>query len=559
MKTTIRILAITFLFLTTSTTQAQFFKKLKKKVAQAVENSIVNKADDAVNDVIGKKENEKRERENPETPSISEHKTTTTRNKRGSTPKITEREIKTTDTKTALSTLSIPAFNEDFEPITLLSYKGLPLLGEPDENLIGHTVGKEYEKFNGLLKIKFYRPLFDAMDKEVWYPNRYASEIRYPKEEVNSVIAQKALFAAATSLTSLHACEVYFNKPGERSRCFGKQKIWGGYNASDIRQNTFYKKYVTEQLGNLQHYAQKTPTTAYVVDKMGLKTYDFDRNGFLLELDAASPNVKYTKRNFGAYAPRHGYENVFKTKRRRSFEHLFKIKPEKVEQLFEGKTRYGRTAYFVHKIEWYGADYTPEFKEYLKDRQLKTVRKNNAFNRLQYSYADPVITIYLDPGLTQKIGEINLAEIDQGALHNEISKKTMIHNQPKVDYGNAIPLNGVEEKPKISACTDSKDRRCVEKYLDEWLQEKITNERLKNWFSQYRSENGFRFIAFFVLDISGRMHLKKMRPFSEEALNGIQAIMDANTLKMEPATQREKPVNVFFRFQTIINYNIRKF
>ncbi|PVW12847.1 hypothetical protein [Marixanthomonas spongiae] len=563
MKTTINSIILAILLITGGTAHAQFLKKLKKKVTQAVENTIVNTADEAVNDVIGNKENNTSERENPASLSITENKTITNRQHQKPTSRTTEGIVKSTDKFSAVSTMTIPTIDEDFESISLLTFKGLPLLGEPDKNLIGLTVGKEYEKYNGLLKVKFYRPLFDTMDKEVWYPNRYAGEIRYPREGVNSVIAQKALFAAATSLSSRTACEIYYDRPGEHKSYRNDNKTWGGYNASDIRQNTLYKKYIAEQLGNLQRYAEKIPTTAYVVDKMGLMRYDFDQNGFILEIPVATPNVIYTKRSFGGYAPRHEYEQVFKTKRRRSFDYLFKIKPEKVEQLFEGKTRSGRSAYFVHKIEWYGADHTPTYKEYVKYPQLKTVRKAINYHRLQYSYADPLIEIYLDPELTQKIGEIDLAKIDTKQLknenENETEQKPTLRKEPHVNFENAIPLSVVHEKPEIPFCTDSKDRRCQEKYINEWLQDKITNDKLKEWFKPYNNSNHRKVSIGMVLDTNGKFHIKNMRPFNEKASNGIQKILNAHTLNMKPARQRGKPVHVMFVHNALISYNIRKY
>ena len=565
MKTTIKTLMLVLFLIASGTTNAQFFKKLKKKVKQVIEKTVEDEVDNSVGDVIGGKKASNKKKRSAAPPTVTEDKTPSGPEYRKTNSNTTENKKQTQaenqitkNSDTGFSTVSISAYNDYFEPITLLSYKGLPLLGENDKNLVGNTIDIEYNNFHNLLRIKFYSSFINEMDKNVWYQYQYAGQKRYPKDVASSISAQNAIYSAARSLSSLKACELYLNNPKGRHSCYRKIKTWGGTNSSEFRENTYFKKYVLEQLGNLQKYAQKIPTTAYVVDDMRLSTYDYDRKGFVIELYAAKPKIKYTNRLFGAFVPRHDYERHFQTKNQSSFKYLFKIKPERVEALFEGESPHRRTAYFVHKIGWYGAAKTKLYEKYLNDPNMETI-PYDTYHRLQYSYADPIIEIYLDPKLTEKIGEINLADLDQNPMPNEIQKIQNTQNQPNIGLENAIPLNGIREKPKIPACTDSKDNRCEEKYLKEWINDKLTNDKLKNWFSQYRSDYGQRVATQFVIDTSGKIHIQKMKPYSKTAFIGIQTILDANPLITQPGKQLGKPVNVYFNHFFLINYNIRKY
>ena len=162
MKTTIKTIILSLFILASGTVNAQFLKKLKKKVTQAVENTVGDKVENSIGDLLGEEKNNTKKKRNTDIPSNPEYQkppSNTTANKKQTQ---TENQIPT-NSDTRFSTVSIPAYNDYFEPITLLSYKGLPLLGENDKNLVGNTIDIEYNNFHNLLRIKFYSSFIKRM------------------------------------------------------------------------------------------------------------------------------------------------------------------------------------------------------------------------------------------------------------------------------------------------------------------------------------------------------------------------------------------------------------
>ena len=291
-----------------------------------------------------------------------------------------------------------------------------------------------FERFKFLSEIKYLKHWYEDMDRDYFTTqeevnlarpqNGNGDEAEYLRLS-NSANAQAHLKSVAFSLTSKMGKNNYFCNP-ERGDCeelaenavrtddrgrrvvvkSGIYSQWGGSQSSEFTQLRKYKSFSENQLRVVQKWADdiwaKGYHEVYYVEPIKMynfKSYDFKNKGYWMRLDLGVSSVSGTmvKSNGKSgpftmtYMPKSRYE-----KERESGDLLFKIGAEKAEKL--SSSRSGLAGYAVYKIKIYKIGYS---KKNIYDR-------NKSWVDWGFNLSSPVVELYSDLALTNKIGSISL-------------------------------------------------------------------------------------------------------------------------------------------------------
>ena len=375
---------------------SQILKKLKEKMVQT--------AAEKANSLAKSKENTKVVKSEKETP-------------KNETIKVPEKEA-IVDYNDAIVFKSP---DESFKDISLQSYKGLPRFGTcnfymktntrplmtPEANAKRDRYKNSYPAFENLLVLNFAREYFEVMDKEYLIPKL---DPNFTEEQAMSLTAQKLLKTLAFLISSESVKQRYFCAENVPSRSCYAGREWGGYNSDEFTKNEKYAAYVKNHFEALKSWSEQFfkdgTETFYMVTtpKFNGNDYDFDQNGYWLQIPPRHRNfgLDYSQMHdqfFFEFSPITVYGNKLMNNvndpRFAKAMALFKISPEKAEALVNKKPD---KLYMVSKLK-------VVFKG-------KSNSNSHSFQPgFIYHFDSPIIEIFEDAALEEKIGEISLENL----------------------------------------------------------------------------------------------------------------------------------------------------
>jgi len=381
--------------------QAQLLKRLKKKI----ENKTIQKAEEETDKLLNGK------------PSKNKKQTKGTENKtvenKGRTAQISKNKHNTViydDSDLLVFTSPISGFKD----VTVQKINKLPRLGltnsymekfqHPDtsKEIRDKRMKINYNGFHILMKIYAMRDYFETMDKTYLTP----SSNNPSQSDAKSVVAQRLLLDFASQLATQKTILKYFcDQPQQDGSCnYGGN--WGGKNADSFSQNEKYTAFVTEHLDAIlkwsESFFETTQGDLYYVTKTKIQDYDFDNDGYWVPLPIRHKTIGTAGEEvyFMEYAPETPYEEKIQNKLSdNSFYNaivLLKVNAETAEKkLSEWNTK---ELFFVSKTKIV-------FKEFYINGLF--------FDRPSYTYhyTNPIIEVYTNEGLNDKVGQINLNEL----------------------------------------------------------------------------------------------------------------------------------------------------
>ena len=386
---------------------AQFLKKLKDKVSKT--------ATETVQKVLPKKVDQINEPQKPKSKEGNKEDNQGTTNNNKSKKQQTQ-EIDYSDIYTIKSPYP------EFKTIHLQSYKGLPRFGalnfymknrtsplltsESNEKRKMLTAG--YTGFRKLALMNIFKDYIKFIDKESLTPKTKSGD--FTEKEIKSYNTQTLIRDLALYLTTDEIKGIYFCKDPTQINCAKNTNKWGGYYSDDFTENEKYVDFVKKYLEKLSQWStnffKDGTEVMYLINraKFNANGYDFDKNGYWVSLpirknyfphDYTSTQDQY----FFKFSPETTYGNELLNKINQvkyiKGEVLFKISPEKAEALVKKKIP---NIYLVSKVK-------VVFKEII------TASPYFHLGSYSYHYESPVLEIYEDAALTQKISEISLENL----------------------------------------------------------------------------------------------------------------------------------------------------
>lgn len=165
--------------------------------------------------------------------------------------------------------------------------------------------------------------------------------------------------------------------------------FWGGLGSDEFAQRSAFKNFVEETLPDLLKWARNLDNRFIGVSSLKLSEYDFEKQGFPIRI---LPKLYLNKITKVAYVPKLDFEQNAITSQR-NFSALLKMSPEDARALRESLDKDQRI-YYTLEIEFHGISertiYNPDDKY------------------LEYHLVSPVVSFYLNPDLSEKIGEVVL-------------------------------------------------------------------------------------------------------------------------------------------------------
>ena len=293
--------------------------------------------------------------------------------------------------------------SKNYKDILLQNHNDLPRFGvlnrymisrgkiEPNSREKSKLIRESYSSYMGLIQMDYMKAMYNDFNREVF---TYASNSNMSKKEQNSVIAQKHFQELSQTVCTKEA-----------------GNINGGTNEFERRRN--YKNFVANNLDGLRKWSstllKNNSVTGYWVNTTLLKDYDFDKKGYWLHIPLATrPQRNSSNSFFLNFTPKTSYENKLPIKRNRfktvqPIKVLFKISPEDAEKLNpkqESNVRKVITAttlFMVAKIK-------VTLNEFSENKNMGRPEVPN----FEHHFTSPIITLYKDAALTEKVGEISL-------------------------------------------------------------------------------------------------------------------------------------------------------
>ena len=361
-------------FMAPSAVHAQFFKKLKKNV----EDRVVEVAGEKSDQLLG-----------------GETKTTVNDNvKTGADTKTTPTETQVKKVDPSLQDqefLRFKAPSKDFRDIVIQAYNGLPRYGELNFQS-GSNALITNKAYKALLELKFLEDTFKDMDRSKLTKHKNTAGDLAKK---NSEFTQNNLRILAGETLSEDKLKEYFcdseapspcsfyNRAGERMHV----SYWGGTSTNEFAQNRSYTTFVKEYFDTLKNWSQSFYTNdsevAYYVAK-GLvgEKYDFKEKGYWIgNLFSIGGDFILHQSNFLAYtenekAIRHQAKKIF-----------LPMDADKAK---------------TYKL-------IPRSPVYVVFKVLVSPKPNNTTSvKWEYELESPIIEIYKDVALTDKMGEVDI-------------------------------------------------------------------------------------------------------------------------------------------------------
>lgn len=296
--------------------------------------------------------------------------------------------------------------SKNYKDILLQSHNSLPRFGVLNTYIAANAsrnldLKEKYEliiagdiNFLKMIQMDYMKAMYKDFNREVHasiMPNGTT------KKEVNSYKAQQQFIELTNKISTEAAGEIN-----------------AGTNEFERRRN--YKNFVTNNLDGLLKWSstllKNNTFTGYWVNTVSLRNYNFDKKGYWIQIPLASipeRNTRFsTKYNFFKnYVPKNSFEKNLSIEKNRSntispLKVLFKISPEDAEKLqqpnkFNRGTSIPNTLYAAVKIK-------VTLKPFIEDKNNKTPE----IPEFEHYFESPMITLYKDMALTEKVGEISL-------------------------------------------------------------------------------------------------------------------------------------------------------
>ncbi|MEM8509294.1 MAG: hypothetical protein AAF717_15795 [Bacteroidota bacterium] len=307
-----------------------------------------------------------------------------------------------------------------FMDISVQQYNGMPRFGScdfyftsphrPDGSPEGKAKRKRmeagYSGFMRLTDIHLLIDLFAAMDKTALTPEpETLNEEAFKSRKAQQMMKDFAFYNGTEALKKTYFCNEEYN-----SGPCQMVNEWGGFQADDFTENEKYVDFVEKHLDKIlkwstSFFSEGTQTFYFVQQLKDLGTYDFDNNGFWISLPHKIRNGRgfdYTstrKNYFFTFLPKtnYGQEVLNKTSQGAYINGkvLFKIDAEQAEKLVNDRYRDLQIVAKV-KVVFEGLEDANRFRFYPS---------------YSYHFEDPIIEIFEDIQLTQKLGSIDMRQL----------------------------------------------------------------------------------------------------------------------------------------------------
>ncbi|WP_431126239.1 hypothetical protein [Flagellimonas flava] len=309
--------------------------------------------------------------------------------------------------------------NASFVPLALQTHKGKLRFGEQDQHYVksdgtyfkpndndyeeiskrsSHNLMSQYA-FRQLLKIRYQQEIFDAMDKQLFTERK---NNMYDKELKSLTAQEQLLVLVNVLLTKKEQSRLFCNEKQEdcpaRFRDDGYYRAyndiipWGGKGATEFQQLRAFKTAADEFFPKMQEWGNSlhpdNEIDGYYVGKARLGTYDFKDAGYWLDTNQFY-NQGYLLQ-WNDFQPKSTSER--KLKHPNGSQLLFGLTPEKAEAFSE---KY-EALYLVFEV-----NVALDGIENYRMNQLKTL----------FTLVSPTISLYVDDGLTKKVGELDLDSV----------------------------------------------------------------------------------------------------------------------------------------------------
>ncbi len=304
------------------------------------------------------------------------------------------------------NTITYKSPSSDYVDITIQSYKGLPRFGKK-YFVRGVTPPTNSNVYRALIEMKYLNAIYADMDK-----NKLTSYDRTNTnlKDSNSRFAQNNLLQLAKSVGSDALLEKYFcDKPTTAIKCtlidaYGKRKriqYWGGSRNNQFQQMRSYKSFVKDHFEVLQNWSKtffkEGSEIGYIVSQSSVvnlspnrgvsKAYDFQKKGYWLGGVITGGGHPIPTLEFAPFTEN---EKILKDRHSKIF---LSISPEKAKKL---SLSVRSPLFTVAKI---------------KIHQNKKIPISNERVSFSFELESPIIEIYKDKALTNKIGEINVDKL----------------------------------------------------------------------------------------------------------------------------------------------------
>ncbi|WP_437439872.1 hypothetical protein [Eudoraea algarum] len=290
------------------------------------------------------------------------------------------------------NTITFKAPSEKYVDIVLQSHDGLIRLGDIYYHR-GVTLPTNPQAFNALVNMKYITELYVDMDQTKITKRVYNGTT--DKKSENSNKAQDHLLRLASLLCTETELNKYFCPENAKKPCtfidtYGRRKpigFWGGDRGNEFAQLRSYKAFVKDHLSELQDWSktffENDELIAYVVSMSSVAdTYDFQKKGYWISGAMAGSSQVIDYLSFVPYD-----ENQRNLNQRKL---LLSIEPAKAKEL---KLQKRSPIFIVAKAKIYPDEKTP---------------RSGARVPFAFELENPVLEIYKDIQLTQKIGEISV-------------------------------------------------------------------------------------------------------------------------------------------------------
>lgn len=290
------------------------------------------------------------------------------------------------------NTLTYTSPSNKFVDITIQSHQGLPRLGDLYYHR-GVTPPTNPQAFNALVNMKYLTAIYADMDKAKITKKEYNGTV--DKKLENSHLAQNHLLRLAGLVCTEAELKKYFCQESAKKTCafidtYGRRKhigFWGDARGNEFAQLRSYSAFVKDNLSELQDWSktffEDDELIAYVVSRSSVTgTYDFQKKGYWISGAMAGTSQVIDYLTFVPYG-----ENQRNLNQRKL---LLSLEPAKAKEL---KLQERSPIFIVAKAKIY-----PDKKT------------SHAGARVPFAFEleNPVLEIYKDIQLTQKLGEISM-------------------------------------------------------------------------------------------------------------------------------------------------------
>jgi len=324
--------------------------------------------------------------------------------------------LKGQNTSNNVTTITYEPPSPSFIPLELQTHNGKLRFGEQDQHYVksdgsyfkqndtnyeriskksSHNLISQYV-FRQLLKIRYQQEIFDEMDKELFTKRR---NDMYDKELKSLTAQEQLLVLANVLLTNQVQIRLFCNK--KQRDCSARFKDdgyyrtytdiapWGGRGASQFQRLRAFKTAANEFFPKIQEWGNslhpENEIDGYYVGMTRLGAYDFKSGGYWLDTNQFH-NQGYLLQ-WHNLQPKNASER--KLKHPNGSQLLFELSPERAEDFSE---KYQKL-YLVFEVK-----VTLNGIENFRMNRLKTL----------FTLVSPTISMYVDDGLTNKVGELDL-------------------------------------------------------------------------------------------------------------------------------------------------------